>query len=187
MTAHYDSEVRSVAKFSNGNILVSTYYGDNVFQTCIKHPSYKKDEMILAQEYQTRDDAQAGHKYWIGCVLSNNMPPLIGMKTVEPSDKKSSGNEQSLCKQRIRISFGSLIKILSKITSSDNKVMVLVPDGDKNRILLTMATKDGSSILYNMNTMETEFCGTNWREIIKQAKELIKIEESIKHAAAFQI
>lgn len=170
---HAESKVRSVAKFqgSSGDILVSTFYGENVYQTAVKHPDYDETDLVLAQEYESEDKAREGHNFWVQAVLTNSLPPLIGTRKISVnSGEKTEETEQDL-PDEIKITFVSLIKILKKYESFTDRIQVLRPSNNDHIFVVTICEGSNKGVLiYDLKSMVAKKFSPKWRHILCEAK-----------------
>jgi len=77
-------EERSVARYENGEITVDTCAvtdSTKPFETGIQHPSYNDGEWIIVEEYDTKEQAERGHKKWVKILTSDELPRVIEDKS----------------------------------------------------------------------------------------------------------
>jgi len=50
---------------------------DNPYETAIKHPSYHDGEIIIVEEYATREQAERGHQKWLAIMRAPMLPATL--------------------------------------------------------------------------------------------------------------
>jgi hypothetical protein len=157
---HSESRTRRLERFERNGIIVNTYYGENVYQTEVKHPQYNANKAVLVQEYPDSDQAESGHKYWLKAAMSNSLPPLIEQQDAEKAQTRS-----------YKITFKALIRILSPYAHKGQPLKILLLPKHPNCLLVTIVrgTYSGACV-YNTRNMEiSEIVGV-WNNIIGEAQ-----------------
>jgi hypothetical protein len=77
MMNNYES--RKVGRWDNddGTRMVSTASvsdGIREFETAFKHPDYNEGNSIIVEAYDTKDEALAGHEYWVKVMTDGPLP-----------------------------------------------------------------------------------------------------------------
>lgn len=54
------------------------------YETAVSHPNYNNDKLIIVQLYDTKEQAQKGHKKWIKKMTAKKLPKAI--KDISTSD-----------------------------------------------------------------------------------------------------
>ena len=50
---------------------------DNPYETAIKHPHYNDGNIIIVEEYATREQAERGHQKWLAIMRAPMLPAMI--------------------------------------------------------------------------------------------------------------
>lgn len=78
MAGDYDQ--RAVARYEEGDVFVDTcrvYDSDQPYETAVSHPKYNDNKLIIVQLYDTKEEAQAGHDFWVKTMTSESLPDTI--------------------------------------------------------------------------------------------------------------
>ena len=59
-------EERKIDKYEQGDLFIST-----------QHPLYNDGQMVIVEHYDTVEEAQAGHKKWVGVMTAENLPSAL--------------------------------------------------------------------------------------------------------------
>ena len=51
--------------------------GHKPIETAVQHPDYNNGKMIIVECYDTKEEAQKGHKKWLKMVLENKLPSAL--------------------------------------------------------------------------------------------------------------
>ena len=72
-------EERAIDRFEGNELLVDTCrVSDSTqpFETAVAHPTYNKGKIVIVEQYDTVEDAQAGHDKWVD-LMTNNPPTVL--------------------------------------------------------------------------------------------------------------
>ena len=78
---------RKVATYEKDGVFVDTCAvndSEQPYETAVSHPSYNDDKLIIVQMYDTKEQAQKGHKKWVKKMTTKELPKAI--KDVSTSD-----------------------------------------------------------------------------------------------------
>lgn len=80
MANNYES--RKVAKWNSPDHtrMVSTARvsdGYQPYETAFKHPDYNDGAMVIVEAYDTKEEAQTGHKKWLKIMLEGPLPDFL--------------------------------------------------------------------------------------------------------------
>ena len=78
MVGNYED--RMVARFAEGDLFVSTArVSDSTqpFETAIGHPNYNEAKLVIVEQYDTRDEAMAGHERWLAEMTADVLPTSL--------------------------------------------------------------------------------------------------------------
>lgn len=82
---------------TKGKKLVSTVaVTDSTFpyETAIQHPEYNNGALVIVENYETKGDAEIGHKRWVGIMKSDELPdPLMDTGQSKVSQMCDLGGE----------------------------------------------------------------------------------------------
>ena len=80
-------EERKVDRFEKGRLVIDTCAvadSDQSFETAVGHPKYNKGDWVVVEMYDSRKEAQIGHKKWIKKMTAKNLPKeLADVSTAE--------------------------------------------------------------------------------------------------------
>lgn len=84
MANNYDD--RAVARYEeNEDFIIDTCYVDDAekpFETGIKHPEYNNGKWIIVEDYDSKNEAKAGHERWVKIMTKKELPEqLIDINT----------------------------------------------------------------------------------------------------------
>lgn len=48
--------------------------GQKDYETAVEHPEYNDGSMVIVDSYDTKEEAEAGHKKWVATMTSDNLP-----------------------------------------------------------------------------------------------------------------
>lgn len=71
---------RKVDRFENETVAVSTARASDSthpFETAIKHADYNNGAWIIVELYNSKEEAQTGHKKWVGTMTSTSLPDSL--------------------------------------------------------------------------------------------------------------
>jgi len=74
-----DYEDRKIDRFESGeDFFISTVsVNDNTrhpFETAVCHPNYNGGNIVIVEEYDSKDDAQEGHDKWVEIMTAAELP-----------------------------------------------------------------------------------------------------------------
>jgi hypothetical protein len=157
-----DSKVRSVGRYQKNDIVISTYYGDNRFETCVRHPCYGPLTPVLAQIYTTRPQAELGHQSWIDRTQTGLMPAITSLPY-------RTHAVQSKTNTILSISLTALIKILVPCTRPGPRLRYLFMR--RNPDLILFSIPEGpykGSLIYNRVKQEASVIDPPWLNILEE-------------------
>lgn len=73
-------EDRKVARFESQDLLVSTAAvsdSEYPFETAVSHREYDGGSWIVVENYDSREEAQEGHKKWVDIMTSEFLPDAL--------------------------------------------------------------------------------------------------------------
>jgi len=73
-------EERKVALFDNDNLFVSTVrITDSIepYETAVQHSKYNDGKMVIVEMYNTKKEAESGHKKWVKLMTSKKLPEKL--------------------------------------------------------------------------------------------------------------
>ena len=86
-------EDRKVACYKQDDVFISTAAitdSDQPYETAIGHPKYNDAKLIIVEMYDTKGEAQAGHKRWVTTMTGEQLPSVL--KDVSSSGIASFAN-----------------------------------------------------------------------------------------------
>jgi len=78
MADNYDE--RAVARYEEGDVFVDTcrvYDSAQPYETAVGHPEYNNGNLIIVQLYDTKEEAQIGHDFWVKNMTTEPLPDII--------------------------------------------------------------------------------------------------------------
>ena len=75
-----DYEQRKVACYDEDGVFVSTAAvcdGRKPFETAVEHPRYNDGKLVIVECYDTREDAEKGHKLWVRLMTAKRLPTVL--------------------------------------------------------------------------------------------------------------
>ena len=73
-------EERKVASFEKDDLFVSTVrVTDSVepYETAICYPKYNEGKLVIVEMYDTKEEAEAGHKKWVTLMTAKKLPEKL--------------------------------------------------------------------------------------------------------------
>ena len=72
-------EKDEVARDETGDVIVDTCYRSEtgMFETGVSHPQYNSGKWIIVEEYETREQARAGHDKWLAVMTADELPDTL--------------------------------------------------------------------------------------------------------------
>jgi len=73
----YDYKDRKVDRFEGENFTIDTCAvtdSDQPFETGIVHPKYNNNEWVIVEMYNSKKEAQEGHRKWVKKMTENILP-----------------------------------------------------------------------------------------------------------------
>ncbi len=87
-------EQRKVARYEKGNVMVDTAMvsdAEQPYETAVAHPQYNEGNMVIVELYDTKEEAEKGHKKWVKIItnkkLPNELKDVSSSKISKVSDK----------------------------------------------------------------------------------------------------
>jgi hypothetical protein len=158
----HNSLVKSIGKYHEGDILVSTAYNASTggYDTIVMHPYYN-NEIVLVESYTNEIEADAGHAHWCMRTNNNSLPPRV---LVDPKAKLSKR------KVEYKISLYALMKILLPFSIWGNQLKATRLQNKQGHILLTIVKGDRKgALVYDSNNNVASNVTAGWgTEIQKQ-------------------
>jgi len=80
-------EQRKVDRFEKGELTVDTCSvsdSDKPYETAIEHPRYNAGKWVIVELYDTREEAEVGHKKWVKKMTSKKLP--TGLKDISTAE-----------------------------------------------------------------------------------------------------
>lgn len=78
MADNYES--RKIDRYDGDNFFISTAEvtdTDHPYETAIKHPDYNNNSIVIVEMYDTRQEAEEGHKKWITTMTADDLPKQL--------------------------------------------------------------------------------------------------------------
>ena len=51
--------------------------GEKPYETAVEHKSYNGGDMVIVESYDTKEEAEDGHKKWVKTMTSENLPESL--------------------------------------------------------------------------------------------------------------
>ena len=77
MEGNYDSRKVGRYEAETGGLIISTCSvtdSDQPYETAISHKSYNNADWVIAEQYDTKEKAEAGHEAWIKKMTAKELP-----------------------------------------------------------------------------------------------------------------
>jgi hypothetical protein len=71
---------RCVGNYKKDDLFISTaavYDSKQPYETAIGHPKYNNGDLIIVEMYDSKKDAEAGHKRWIALMTDKKLPDKL--------------------------------------------------------------------------------------------------------------
>ena len=73
-------DLRKVDTYEKENLFVDTCRvtdSDQPYETAVQHPKYNKNKLVIVEMYNTKEEAQKGHKKWVRKMTSKKLPKIL--------------------------------------------------------------------------------------------------------------
>jgi hypothetical protein len=73
-------ETRKIGTYDKKDVFVSTAEvtdSDQPYETAVAHPRYNDDELVIVEMYETRKQAEKGHKKWVKKMTAKKLPKTL--------------------------------------------------------------------------------------------------------------
>lgn len=86
MSMAFDYEQRKVGRYERDDLFVSTCKvtdAQKPYETAIESPLYNNGKLIVVADYDTLEEAQAGHEHWVALMTLDPPKTLPSLNTSE--------------------------------------------------------------------------------------------------------